>query len=306
MKEFDQKDILSNEETSEMKDYISKLVNELREDSEVYDHLKPLNLTVREVRENIAKLTDFKDDYNYCKKCPGLNECGKSTPHISMYVRKDGNFLQCEFEPCKKIMEKVQHDAHYLVADFPVEWKNSTLKSLDISELRKPVIKQFAKILNGDSSRWIYLKGNHKIGKSYLLVTFANEFVALNYGQVAIINATNRIKDLADLSYDNKEDFTRQMVALSDVPLLIFDDFGEEYKNEYIRDNIILPLLSEREHHSRLTFFTSEFDIDEIQQLYSVGKNSGEIRGKQLGNILREMCESEFDITGTSIYRKSN
>jgi len=304
MKEFDKIDILGNEESADMKSYISRLVSELREDIEVYEQLKSLNLTVGEVRENIARLTDYKDDYNYCKKCPGIDECGKKTPHISMHVHKDGNYLQCEYEPCKKIMEKVQHDAHYLVCDFPDEWKNSSLKTLDISELRKPVIKQFAKILNGDSARWIYLKGNHKVGKSFLLVTFANEYVALNYGQVAVINASNRIKDLADLSYDNKEEFTKQMVALSNVPLLVIDDFGEEYKNEYIRDNIILPLLSEREHHSRLTFFSSEFSLDEIQQLYSVGKNSGEIRGKQLANILREMCEEEYDVTGTSVYRK--
>ena len=44
--------------------------------------------------------------------------------------------------------------------------------------------------------------------------------------------------------------------------------------------------------------------IKEIEKLYSIGKNGGEIRGKQLGKILLEMCEKEFDLTGASIYRK--
>ena len=35
-----------------------------------------------------------------------------------------------------------------------------------------------------------------------------------------------------------------------------------------------------------------------------VGKTGGEIRAKQLANILEEMCAKEFDLTGVSIYRK--
>ena len=302
MKEFDAKDIVREE--VDMRAYINKLLDEIRKDIEVYEQIKKLNLTIGEVRENIAKLTDYKDDYNYCKNCPGVEACDKKTPHISMYIEKQGNYLTTQYEPCKKIMEQIKLDSRYLVKDFPSEWKSSTLKTLDLSVNRRPAIKEFAKILNGDSERWIYVTGNHKVGKSFLLVTFANEFAAMGLGQVAVINSLDRIKRLADLSYEDKEEFTRQIVALSKVPLLVFDGFGEEYKNEYIRDQIIIPILSEREHSSRLTFFSSDFTIKEIQQMYSLGKNGGEIRGKQLAKILSEMCEKEFDLTGAAIYKK--
>lgn len=302
MKEFDAKDIVREE--VDMRAYINKLLDEIRKDIEVYEQIKRLNLTIGEVRENIAKLTDYKDDYNYCKNCPGVEACDKKTPHISMYIEKQGNYLTTQYEPCKKIMEQIKLDSRYLVKDFPSEWKSSTLKTLDLSVNRRPAIKEFAKILNGDSERWIYVTGNHKVGKSFLLVTFANEFAAMGLGQVAVINSLERIKRLADLSYEDKEEFTRQIVALSKVPLLVFDGFGEEYKNEYIRDQIIIPILSEREHSSRLTFFSSDFTIKEIQQMYSLGKNGGEIRGKQLAKILSEMCEKEFDLTGAAIYKK--
>lgn len=291
-------------EEVDMQAYINELVEEIRNDKDVYNEIKKLNLTLGEVRENVAKLTDFMNDYNYCKYCPGINECNKKIPHTSIYIRKEGNFITAESEPCKKIIEQLKYDSHYVVKDFEPNWRSSALRSLDLSENRRPAIKEFAKVLNGKTARWLYLRGNHKVGKTYLAVTFANEYIALTDEKVAVMNCNERIKQLADLSYQDKDYFAKQMELLSDVSLMVLDGFGEEYKNEYVRDQIIIPLLSERARKSKVTIFTSEFTIDEIQKMYSLGKNGGDIRGKQLGNILNDMCESEFDLTGASVYKK--
>lgn len=300
--EFSIKDIV-NEEV-DMKSYINKLVKELRDDVEVYERLRALNLTIGEVKENIGKLTDYREDYNYCKACPGIEKCDKKTPHISMYVVKEGNFISTKYEPCHKIMEQIKRDSRYLLADFPSEWKYSSFSTIDQSANRRPVIKRILKTLVGEKDDWIYIKGNHKVGKSFLLVAAANEFIAKTNQQAAVINARTRFKELSDLSISNPTEFTKNLVALSSVGLLVIDDFGEEYKSEYVRDQILMPILSEREHQNKLTFFTSNYSIKEIQQLYNVGKSGGDIRAKQLANILEEMCGDEFDLTGVSIYRK--
>lgn len=302
LKEFDSKEIIS--QSSDMKKYIEELLTSLKSDIEVYEKLKPLGLTNKEVRDNIGKLADYQQDYNICKKCPGFDKCPKASKHISMYVYKDGSYITTRYEPCSKAIEQAKVDAKYMFKDFPNEWKKSTLKLLDLSENRRPVIKEFVNIVKGKSSRWIYLTGNHKVGKSYLLVTFANEFIAMGLGKVAIINSVNRFKELADMAYKDKETFKVVIDALCNVPLLVIDGFGEEYKNEFTRDNVVIPILNERNRNNKLTFFSSEFTINEVQRLYSIGKNGGEIRGKQLGKILLEMCEKEFDLTGASIYRK--
>lgn len=300
--EFSIKDIV-NEEV-DMKTYINKLVNELRDDLEVYEKLRSLNLTMGEVKENIGKLTDFKDDYNYCKACPGIEKCAKRTPHISMYVVKEGNFIATKYEPCKKIMDQIKLDARYLIADFPNEWKSSNFSTIDLSSNRRPVIKKIIKDYTEDKNDWVFIKGNHKVGKSFLLVAGANEFISKTNQQAAVMNARTRFKELADLSISNPTEFTKNLVALSNVPLLVIDDFGDEYKSEYIRDQILMPILLEREHQNKLTFFSSNYSIKEIQQLYSVGKSGGDIRARQLANLLEEMCGEEFDLTGASIYRK--
>ncbi len=286
-----------------MSSYIDELVQALRKDLPVYGELKRLNLSVKEVKENIARLTDFKNDYNYCKNCPGIDKCDKTIPHLKMIISRDGNFINSSFEPCDKILEKIRIDNQYLYADFPEEWKESSLQTLDISKNRAPIIKTFNDIVTNKARRWIFTYGNSGVGKSFILVTLANTFVKGGLGQVAIINAPRRIKELSDLSRINKEEFASAIVQLSTVPLLILDDFGNEYKSEYVRDTITLPILLERQRNGLPTFFSSQFSISEIQALYSTGDASGKIKGKQIGNLLRNMCEEEFDLNGVSFYR---
>jgi len=302
LKEFNSQEIIS--ESLDLKKYIEELLANLKADKDVYESLKPLGLTYKEVRDNIGKLADYQEDFNVCKNCPGFDKCPKNPIHISSYVYKDGSYITTRSEPCKKFMEKMAIDAKYIASDFPEEWKASVIKNIDLSENRRPLIKEFISIANGQSKRWLFVKGNRKVGKSYLLVTFANEFIALGHGQVAVINASKQFKGLADIAYSEKDNFKKTIDLLSNVPLLVIDDFGQEYKNEFIRDQIVIPVLNERSHNDKPTFFSSEFTINEIQKLYSVGKNGGEIRGKQLGNLLLDMCEKEFDLTGASIYKK--
>ena len=302
LKEFNSKDIIKR--NVDMKKYIEELLEKLKADKDVYESLKPLGLTNKEVRDNIGKLAGYQEDFNICKNCPGFDKCVKKERHISTYVYKDGNYITTRSEPCKELLKEMEIDAKYVSKDFPSEWRSSVLKNLDLSENRRPLIKEFVNIAKGKSNKWLFVKGNHKVGKSFVLVTFANEFVALGLGRVAVINASKKFKSIADMAYSDKEGFKAAIELLENVPLLVIDDFGQEYKNELIRDQIVLPILNERSHAERPTFFSSEFTINEIKELYSIGRNGGAIRGKQLGNLLTEMCEKEYDLTGASIYRK--
>ena len=302
MKEFNAKDIL--EENINMKKYIEELVLALKADKEVYASLKPLGLTMKEVRDNIGRLHDYQEDFHVCKDCPGFSKCPKKEKHISVYVYKEGNYITTKSEPCKEFIKEMEIESKYVAKDFPADWRTSVLKNLDLSENRRPLIKEFVNIAKGKSNKWLYVLGNHKVGKSFVLVTFANEFVALGRGKVAVINAAKQLKNIADMAYSDKEGFKSAIELLENVPLLVIDEFGQEYKNELIRDQIVIPVLNARSHKELPTFFSSEFTIKEIQQLYSVGKNGGAIRGKQLGTLLTDMCEKEYDLTGASIYRK--
>lgn len=297
LKQFNSEEII--QEKVDMKKYIEELLVNLRSDIDVYESLKPYGLTKKEVRENIGKLVDYQEDFNICKKCPGFEKCPKSAKHISLYIYKDGSYITTRSEPCKKMLQEMEIESRYVVRDFPSEWKKATTKKLSKPDNRLEIIGDFLDgIMKNKSKKWLYVKGNHKVGKTYILVSFANDF-AKKKGQVAVINATKRFKDLADIVFSDKEAFRNAINILEKVPLLVIDDFGEEYKTELVRDQILIPLLTERARNDRLTFFASEFSIAQIQQMYSVGKTGGFIRGKQLASLLKDMCEEEYDLTGT-------
>lgn len=300
MKEFDKKDIIDQD--LDFSKYISELVEQLRNDKDVYDSLKPFNFSVKEVKDNIAKLTEYKDDFNYCKNCPGINKCAKNNPLTSIRIIKEGNYVNLQMSPCKKMVDKMKIDSNYICSDFPEEWKSYSLNNLDLNtNNRRLIIKNFKDILN-NKGHWMYLKGSKRVGKSFILAILANQFISLGYGKVAVASFPKLVSSLADLSYKFKNDFNNQMSILENAPLLILDDFGDEYKNEYIRDTIVIPLLNERVSKNLPTFFASEFSIKDVCSMYNVGKVSGSIRAKQLQNILNSMCEKEIDLGETAIY----
>ena len=172
---------------------------------------------------------------------------------------------------------------------FPEEWRKISIEdiALKANRVRVPLVREFVSIQEGESRRWLYLYGNNGIGKSYVAVALTNTFVRSGNGRAVVLDSNRRIKELSDLSRKNATKFDEAMKELSSVDLLVLDDFGDEYKSEYTRDMIVIPLLNSRAKNNKLTMFTSSFTIDEIGTLYSVGDKSGSIRSKQLLNILK-------------------
>ena len=284
---------------------INALLNELKSDEEIYRSIKEQNMTVKEVKENIARLIEYKEDHDYCKNCPGIDKCQKQFPHFAKSIRFDKqiNYLYVNNVACDKYMEKIKIDSLYERFDAPSEWKGTRLNSLDLSNVRRPLVKTFINILNNNTGQWLYLSGNKKCGKSIILVSFATEY-ALKYNvNVAVVNSQSIVKQLSSEIFNDKESFLNDLSMLSNVPLLVLDGFGNEAISEFNRDNIIFPLLSNRSDNNLITLIGSDLSLDEVGQLYDVGKN-GSIRYKQLLSLIRSNSAGEFDITGISYKTK--
>ena len=88
--------------------------------------------------------------------------------------------------------------------------------------------------------------------------------------------------------------------------VVVFDDFGSEYKNELIRDNIIIPILKNRAKQNKITIFTSDFSLKEIQQLYSFSRSGNDIMANQLRAILDSKIEKTIPINKVSLYWFNN
>ena len=172
------------------------------------------------------------------------------------------------------------------------------------TEKRKEIKQSKIEGLNKDEfTNWIFVTGNRKCGKSIMLSAFATEFAMKKNKQVSFVNSANMVKELFAIVFKDKEEFNDRMTLFAEVPLLVLDGFGNEVVNEFTRDNIMFPLLTARSDLGLPTFFASDLEFNDIKSLYSVGKNNGEIRGKQLMSLIKGNCGEIYDITGIS-YRK--
>lgn len=280
---------------------INEMFNDVKSDKDLLNYLKDIKIDSDEkIRNNIAIISAVKEDLDYCRNCPGFYNCAKRHQHYVFTFKLTNGILDKTLIPCSLKLKDDEINQSYIIRDFPMEWRDSTIVKLDKSKVRMAVLKRYKEILKSNRN-WIFINGTHRSGKSYIATTLLNDLIKSKGGKGAFINYPTRARELQDYVYSNKEDFIRLMKLYSTIDYLVIDDFGNEYKNEYVRDSITLTLLNERARNGLITIFTSEFNFDELTNMYSLN-NAGKARGHQLNSLLKTYAVAEVDISTAAIY----
>ena len=255
------------------------------------------------IDSEITKVYDFVSDLNYCRNCPGVKKCNKQNPLLCTRIVYTSGILERQLVPCKEIIKRMRFERLFKVRDFPEEWLDISLtKDVDQTAKRTAAIKKYAEFLKKGQNHWIYLVGNKNSGRSYLAAAMVVDAAKKDKGPICFLDSSLRIRELNDLYLaKRKDDFQNRLDYYSNVPILVLDDFGNEFKNDFIRDAIVFQILSNRASKRLFTIFTSDFQIDEIQELYATSK-AGAIRAKQIANIISSLSGEEINIGGLSIY----
>jgi DNA replication protein DnaC len=193
-------------------------------------------------------------------------------------------------------------EKQFKVRDFPEEWFNKTLRDLDASAERKLALKKYADFIKGGYSGWIYLNGGIGTGKSFFAAVISIDAANRNLGPICFMNCSSRIREMSELTYKKTSDLQDYINKYSTVPILVLDDFGNEFKSDFIRDAIIYPILSYRASKNLFTIITSDFTIDEIKVMYGINK-PGEIRARQIANLLSNQCGEEINLGDLKIHQ---
>ena len=255
------------------------------------------------IDNDITKVYDFVSDLNYCKNCPGVKKCDKNNPLLCTRIVYTSGILERQLVPCKEIIKRMKFERLFKVRDFPEEWLDLSLTNdVDRTAKRTEAIKKYGEYLKKGTNPWIYLVGNKNSGRSYLAAAIVVDAAKKEKGPICFLDSSLRIRELHDLYLaKRKDDFQNRLDYYCDVPILVLDDFGNEFKNDFIRDAIIFPILSNRASKKLFTIFTSDFQIEEIQQLYDTSKAAG-IRAKQIASILSSYAGKEINIGSLNIY----
>lgn len=264
-------------------------------------YLNDLKVPEEAIYENIAKIYDFVSDLNYCKNCPGIKKCAKNNPMLCTKIVYNYGQVERELVPCKEFIKRVTFERTFAVRDFDEDWLDLKLLDVDRNKGRNAAVKVYMNYLKNGVNDWLYLKGSKNSGRSYFAAAMVVDAAKHNRGPIAYLNTSLRIKDLYDISSKQKERFQKDLDFYSNVPILVLDDFGNEYKNDYVRDAIVFQILSNRASKRLFTIFTSDFSLEEIEILYATSK-AGQIRAKQITNMIKSMAKEEINLGEISIY----
>ncbi len=283
---------------------LDAIINEafegLKNDPEVYPIIKKLGLTNKEVRKHIGLLRDFQKDYHICADCPGLDDCPKDIPHYKITLEVRDGFLDRRFAPCPKMIALMQANSRYFIRDFPEEWLEKGLASVDLSQDRNPILVEMVSLAAGESKNWLYLTGKMGSGRSYLLACFSNDFSKNSELANAYCDTATLIDSLRGPSFEDKDKFDKQMARIEKCPLLVLDGFGDEYKSDFAFSTILFPILRERAKRGLLTCFSSDFSLAQIEEMYSA--KLGRPRAHQLIELIRAKAKKERKLTGLPLY----
>lgn len=246
---------------------------------------KQLVSKIKQPKEILMKYTstleDCASEYNNCTNCTNIVEC-KNKINGYCYLPKivDG-IISFNYQPCK-FQKMINKNNKYLknvfLFDIPKEIKDARMKNIYKDDKnRYETIKwltAFIKNYEGDKhQKGLFLHGNFGCGKTYLIAAMFNELAYKNI-KSAIIFWPEFLRDLkASFASDFKEKFD----YVKKVSLLLIDDIGAESTTAWGRDEILCPLMQFRMQEGLPTFFTSNLDINMLEEHFSVTKDKVDI-----------------------------
>ncbi len=208
-----------------------------------------------------SSLEDTVSELNNCDGCKGLAFCkNRLEGHVYYPLYKDEK-ITFSYAPCKYYKEMKSNETSAFD-----EIKNAKFKDIDISDKnRTKVIKWLTNFYKeyepSKKCKGLFLHGNFGSGKTYLISALFNELKKNN--------VDSEIVYYPELLSDIKEDFDNYgntMNYLKEVDLLLIDDIGAEKVTEWSRDEILGTILQSRMNNYKTTFFTSNLNIEELEQ----------------------------------------
>lgn len=259
----------------------------------------------------------YVNDKKYCLNCRGFENCDKRNPffrHYKIDLTYDGVFTFQKLFPCDLQIKYIEKNAPFVFEnliylgpfrDYQFSLISLKIKDLDAFGNRINLFKRCIEIVNAKKSKWIFIFGSLLSGKTYVSVAILNDFLLIlkknnKEGSAAFLNFPKRISELQSIFFSDQKEFKKIINLYSSVSLLVIDNFGDEFKSEFIRDKIIWPILLSRAENNLITILNSRFNYDDIFKMYSLN-NKDKVKGKQFVELLIKMCGNPFDIS-TKIY----
>lgn len=256
--------IVANNTIGSYKKFMSEKV---LSDVEIIKFIRDNNFTKDDVENNLEKFYQF-----YISKDTLLNI--EHRPKL-VYENKEVNIVYIETEEYRNKVESLKTSNRVKTEFIPSRVLTYTFENLSRNRekgiLATEIIKVCKNILSKQTTRGVYVYGPTGTGKTYLMGCVYNYFKQ-NGKEPAILYYPEFIRKIKSKISNNSYDFYIDLIRNEEI--LIIDDIGAENITEFIRDEVLGPIINHREAEKLPTFFSSNLSIDDLSELLSNGRTT--------------------------------
>lgn len=288
---------------------IKKNINSLKknymlalEDNKFVKLVNSLKIGEEVLIKNTSKLEKTVEEVNNCSGCKGLEYCKNKVNGFVYFPDVNENDLIFSYKACKyKKKENIEKN-NVIFYETPMFLKNASMKEIFVDDKKRiALIKYIKEFLNNfekdKKEKGLYLYGSFGSGKSYILSAVINELSKKGYTCVNVYYPTM----LKTLKESFNDDFDEKLNILMKSDIILIDDIGAENNTGWSRDEILGTILQYRMDNEKTTFFTSNFNLKELEEHFKTTSISSDAvksrriieRIKQLTNQIELVSDNK-------------
>lgn len=252
------------------------LVQKIMKDPDVAAFIQQESLTPEELNRSISKFNQY------------ITERDKFLRGDTDYIAKgykpilvmNHGYADVSYEETPELIAAEKEAAiknRLKLINLPASLRKASLAQVDLDDLgRLPVfekllafVEQYPTILKG-----LYLYGDFGVGKSFMVAALAHDLSERRGVSSTLLHYPSFVIDVKNAIGDGNVKTLVDEIKLSEV--LILDDIGAEQSTAWVRDEILQVILQYRMQENLPTFFTSNFDFEDLEKHFAKGKQGND------------------------------
>ena len=154
--------------------------------------------------------------------------------------------------------------------NFPSSLKNVSFLDVYRDDVQRlTVLNRMIEFVNDypNNLKGLYLYGDFGVGKSFMVAALAHDLSEKRGVSSTLLHYPSFVIDVKNAIGDGNVKTLVDEIKLSEV--LILDDIGAEQSTPWVRDEILQVILQYRMQENLPTFFTSNFDFEDLEKHFA-------------------------------------